>query len=118
MAEVTRLFCARCNQERVYQKDRRVTNTDQVADILPFSPIDQRNQADRRKVKKRRVTELFSPGMVDQRKSRGRRPFDGYAWFEGCIEDAVKERWVVREVDDLVSVALKIVLCPECSDKV
>lgn len=115
MATVTRLFCARCNPNNVYPKDRRTPRPGPLATILPFPSLNQRTQADRRKMHNRRVMAHFPPKEPNRRELKGRRPFDGYAWFEGCIERAIQEGWLVEDSDELPAHAsVGYVLCPDC----
>ncbi|MBF0160716.1 MAG: hypothetical protein HQL88_00375 [Magnetococcales bacterium] len=118
MAEIVRLFCAYCNPDCFYQEDRRIANPEQRGSVLPFA--DHRRNPDRRRRLERRVETMAPPGPVERRgRSRGRRAQDGYAWFEGCIDEALQGQWYVEQVEEGEdSEHPAVVLCPRCRQKI
>ena len=121
MVEIIRFFCSKCNPQRFYQQDRRTTNDteEQSPTVLPFSEADRRALKNRRKVRDRRIVENPPKKTFNRRAgSKGRRPFDGYAWFEGCIEEAIKEQWYIKKGDESHSPVSKNAICPKRRYKV
>lgn len=116
MMEQERLFCEKCNPQNVYQKDRRETDLESLAsNVLSFSDAEERRRRkDRRRGFDRRSRDSVSD--VSERRSpvKGRRPFDGYAWFEGCIEEAILAQWQVEEANVSTAAVSKPFLCPRC----
>ncbi|MBF0399710.1 MAG: hypothetical protein HQL90_02965 [Magnetococcales bacterium] len=119
MAKVVRLFCGHCNAQCFYHPDRRASQQlESATNLLPF--VDLRKKKDRRRRHERRLVEELPAGMIERRSgSWGRRCRDGYAWFEGCIEEAIEANWYVRMVDDAADSGLPAtVLCPKCRRKI
>lgn len=118
MKEKNRLFCTQCNPTCFYQPDRRAAESEASARVLPFTGVDRRVQADdRRGGHDRRNTEEHALAVSDKRASKGRRPFDGHAWFEGCLEDALEAAWFVGDVSAFAAPSPEGVLCPQCHKK-
>ncbi|MBF0461134.1 MAG: hypothetical protein HQL87_07045 [Magnetococcales bacterium] len=118
MAIIVRLFCAHCNPNGFYLRDRRATDSDVLCAVLPFT--EQRKQKDRRQVTDRRVADLLPEGMANRRCAvQGRRFRDGYAWFEGCIDEAIQANWhIEKDRDGSDPDAPATVLCPKCRRKI
>ncbi len=117
MAKIVRLFCDQCNPRDFYRPDRRATPDRPPCTVLQF--VDQRTRTDRRRTQDRRVRDALPEGMIDRRAAtRGRRFRDGYAWFEGCIEDAIQSHWQVVVDESLGSDEPALVLCPQCREKI
>ncbi len=118
MAKIVRLFCAYCNHRYFYRPDRRTFHAGSLGTVLPFE--EQRTRTDRRRVLERRVADALPTGMADRRgAARGRRFRDGYAWFEGCIEEDIQSKWQMDMVGELSdSDAPVVVLCPKCRKKI
>lgn len=118
MTNIVRLFCGHCNAHCFYHPDRRATQVGMTGELLPFR--DQRRHGERRRIPDRRIVEALPPGMTDRRsEKRGRRFRDGYAWFDGCIEEAIQAQWYIEMVDDASDTGVPAtVLCPKCRRKI
>ncbi|MEO5363134.1 MAG: hypothetical protein H7838_05870 [Magnetococcus sp. DMHC-8] len=119
MAKVVRLFCASCNPQDFYRPDRRSPPGEGTwGTLLLF--VEQRRRTDRRRGPDRRVADLLPAGLTDRRVMiRGRRFRDGYAWFEGCVEEAIHAHWQVDWCDEACDAdAPALVLCPKCRNKI
>lgn len=106
------LFCTSCNPQGAHERDRRVLGV--RSSSAPYSTVfdkSRRSKTGRRVVQDRRVREDPAPDAPDRRQSKGRRPFDGHAWFEGCLEEAIHAKWSVKKTK---STGLEAVLCPKC----
>ncbi|MBF0370746.1 MAG: hypothetical protein HQL52_14950 [Magnetococcales bacterium] len=53
------------------------------------------------------MIDLPPPEEIERRETIGRRPFDGHAWFDGIIEDALEGAWEVQDEG-------RYVVCPKC----
>ena len=118
MAKIVRLFCAHCNPSRISQPDRRVANPNQKGELLPFT--ESRRSKDRRQTLDRRVLVERFPAVEERRDAtQGRRYRDGYAWFDGCIDEVIQGQWYVERVErESVPDPPTIVLCPKCRSKI
>ena len=106
------LFCESCNPKRFFQMDRRKTSEDnQKKQILPSPKKEQRSNPDRRKIQDRRIGSKLLTDVDERRSTAGRRPYDGNVWFEGVIEDAIREGWDTGNAEHRV-------ICPKCQNKV
>ena len=115
MIEQERYFCERCNPENVYQKDRRETDSQPLlSNVISFSEAERRKRKDRRKRYERRNRDPIVRMPERRSSAKGRRPFDGYAWFEGCIEEALQAQWRVEEVTVSSASPSRRLLCPRC----
>lgn len=124
--ERPRLFCVRCNPQQLHPTDRRAT--ERGGHVMAFSRREARERRDMRLDRRgrhdRRVAasqhpESQHPNERERRKIDGRRAFDGYAWFEGCLEEAVQENWRLAEEDpgpSLPRAQPRLVVCPKCVD--
>ncbi|MBF0184792.1 MAG: hypothetical protein HQM06_10450 [Magnetococcales bacterium] len=118
MAQVIRLYCGQCNPQDFYRPDRRAAKLNLQARVLPF--VDKRRlQLDRRQTLDRRKIDLPPPGQWDRRTPiRGRRFCDGYAWFEGCLEEAIRSQWHVEWHEEGEDDRPARVLCPKCRTRI
>ncbi len=118
MANIVRLFCVHCNPQYLYRPDRRVVHSGPPGQVVDFP--EQRNRSDRRRRRDRRVAADLPLGMEDRRAgTRGRRFCDGYAWFDGCIEEAVQAQWLVDGWDESADAEVPArVVCPTCRQKI
>ncbi|MBF0455419.1 MAG: hypothetical protein HQL72_11465 [Magnetococcales bacterium] len=111
MGEPKIFFCEACNPEKFHQKDRRKHTTHQPsAQIIPFPTGDRRENRDRRQIPDRRIVEKPHPKTASLRRSIGRRPFDGHAWFIGTVDRAIDEKWLFKKDGERL-------ICPRCSYK-
>lgn len=142
MGQVTRIFCTRCNPQCFYQRERRKLLSDAPPDnVLPFPRLDQQKQANqqkrsnqqkrndeqkqanqrkqaiRRMVHDRRLNSQHPANQEERRNTIGRRPFDGYVWFEGCLEEAIQEQWYIQRKETMAGSETETILCPKCSKK-
>ncbi|MEO5352389.1 MAG: hypothetical protein H7835_04155 [Magnetococcus sp. XQGC-1] len=120
MAKVVRLFCAYCNPQNLYPPDRRAADSGESAELIAIR--EQRTGQDRRLSGERRLVDALPPGQPDRRHptTQGRRQCDGYAWFEGCIDKAIRSKWHVGSKADTLTDADEpaTVLCPKCHNKI
>ncbi|MEO5340202.1 MAG: hypothetical protein H7837_06750 [Magnetococcus sp. MYC-9] len=118
MTGVIRLYCAYCNPHRFFHPDRRAAQQGPLGELVSME--EHRRKKARRQSLERRICMGLPAGMADRRgASPGRRCRDGYAWFEGCIEEAMQAQWLVAVVDDAVdSEQPALVLCPKCRRKI
>ncbi len=108
-------FCTSCNPKRHYQRDRRqLSRREEMDRVLAFPDMKERRakerraRKDRRRRGDRRIFDRPLPKGIDQdrRQSKGRRLYDGHAWFEGMLEEAVNHGWV--------KAGKNMCLCPRC----
>ncbi|WP_130471185.1 hypothetical protein [Candidatus Magnetaquicoccus inordinatus] len=118
MGQVIRLFCGQCNPQDFFRPDRRAAQAKVLATVVPF--VDKRRQqTDRRQMFDRRRVDLPPPGQWDRRCPQpGRRYSDGYAWFDGCLEEAVRAHWHVQWEEESEDDRPALVLCPKCRRKI
>ncbi|MBF0096913.1 MAG: hypothetical protein HQM04_01330 [Magnetococcales bacterium] len=118
MGQLIRLYCRHCNPQDFYKPDRRAVQSQVLATVLPF--VDKRRlQSDRRQRLERRRADLSPPGVRDRRSAHsGRRFCDGYAWFEGCLEEAIQAHWHVEWREESEDDRPAVVLCPKCRKKI
>lgn len=110
MPELAIVYCEECNPQQLHQKDRRQYKQNSTsAKIYQFPEKERRSQEDRRKVQDRRVGKEAPAKQLGQRKTKGRRPFDGHSWFMGTVDDAISEQWSL--------VAEQKTICPRCNKK-
>ena len=106
------IFCEICNPKRFFQEDRRkLVPENQVGQSPPSQKSEQRSKPHRRKVHDRRIRGKMLSGIGERRSSVGRRPFDGHTWFEGVVDDAIRDGWEFWD-------AKGEVICPKCQKTV
>ncbi|MBF0588500.1 MAG: hypothetical protein HQL53_05180 [Magnetococcales bacterium] len=112
-------FCDICNLDRYHQVDRRQARVPKPeGKLLQFPTQERRAKSDRRQHGDRRERDLDPPDGTDRRTSNGRRPFDGYAWFEGVMDDALERGWDRWKRELHGEGEGDLLICPRCSHQV